>query len=78
MACMITNYKEDCEYLRKKFDLHDSVSIYELVNKATTFIKEVDDIAELDKLNTLEKEKEQCQKKKVSKSKSKKKKLLKK
>lgn len=72
MPCMITSYSEDCDYLRKKFELHDSVSIYELVNKATNFIKEVDDIADLDKLNTLEKEKEQCPKKKVLKSKSKK------
>ena len=68
---MIEEYSDNCDYIRKKFELADNVSIYQLVNKAVDFIKEVDNKIELEKQS--QKENVECQKKKVLKSKSKKK-----
>ena len=44
---MIQNYSENCDYLRTLFALPKTVSLYELVNQATRYIKTKEEEKEL-------------------------------
>lgn len=44
------NYSEDCDYLRNRFNLPETVNLYEMVNCVTNFIKTIDNKSEIEKL----------------------------
>lgn len=50
----LSDYSENCDYLREKFKLDKSCSLYTMVNKAVEFIKDLDDENELSKLQDVE------------------------
>ena len=74
---MIANYSEDCDYLRKRFELPDNTNLYQMINAVTEFIREQDNLNELEKLEKEQqsteveqpKRKKKCQKKLSNKSK---------
>ena len=47
---MIQSYSQDCDYLRKRFNLPDSVGIYEMVRKVVDYIQQKDAEEELKEL----------------------------
>ncbi|MCP3684360.1 MAG: hypothetical protein GY861_16910 [bacterium] len=50
---MIQSYSQDCDYLRKKFNLPETVNLYELVRVTTAHIQQIDAEAELKELNKI-------------------------
>ena len=47
---MIQNYSDNCDYLRKRFELRNDINLYELVNIVTEYIKSQDEKEEISKL----------------------------
>lgn len=39
----MNEFGKNCDYIRKRFNLGEDVSIYKLINAVTTYIKNIDD-----------------------------------
>ena len=73
---MIESYSNNCDYLRKRFELHESINLYDMVSAVVKYLKEQDNLEELKQLEKTTKStsvetKSQPKEKKCQKSQSK-------
>ena len=50
----LQSYKSNCDYIRKKFELPESTSLYALVNKITEAYKDLEDKEEIKSISIAE------------------------